>query len=288
MLDRFTYEVYIPSIDDSIRFYELCNTHYISIQKYIQNSDDVGLQEYFKYIISRLSTVDIAHSMNRVDMFCILAGIRIYSIGDDLNISTTLDGIKARGGLSIDSIRNTITNHTRYFKISSAPITSDIEIELTLPCDLYYDSVSHFMYDCLRSVTINNNTHDIKSYTPSQKSNIIDYLPSHSYNIISKYIDNLSTSYPVFSVSNRDEIPIYINITDNTMYDLIKLMYTDDLKSVYDTMYILNGRIDIESYSKMTPGESNIFIANYIREQEQLRKQQETESYNIPSIGQGI
>ena len=287
MLDRFTYEVYIPSIDDSIRFYELDNTHYISIQKYIQNDDNAGLQELLKHLIETLSLCSLP-SMNKVDMFCILAGIRIYSIGDDLNISTTLNDIKARGTLSIDSMRNNIINHTRHLKASRVTIAPGIEIELTLPYDLFHDSVSHFMYDCIRSITINNNTHDVKSYTYSQKSDIIDYLPSQAYNIILKYINALSMNCPVFSVTNKDTIPIDVNITDNTMYDLIKLIYTDDLKSIYDTMYTLNEHVDVRSYSKMTPGESNIFIANYIREQEQLRKQQETESHNIPSIGQGI
>lgn len=284
MLDRFTYEVYIPSIDDSIRFYELDNTHYISIQKYIQNDDDVGLQEYFKHIISRLSTVDITHSMSRVDMFCILSDIRSYSIGGFLDITTTIDGIKAKGALSIPDIKTKIINQTKSLKHEDITVSPSIGITIGLPEDMFYQDINLFIYNCIKTVNIGTRSFNMSEYTAIQRLDVIRQLPGEVYNIINQYIGSVVDRVPTFSVSNNDNIPIDVNVLNNTMFELIKVLYTDDLKGIYDARYVLGTRISDRSYMAMTPGEANIFAVNYIKEQEEKNKQSESNS-NVPSIG---
>ena len=50
----FTINQYLPVFDGNVRYSELLNQHMLIINKFITNSDDTGLFDYFEQLIQEL------------------------------------------------------------------------------------------------------------------------------------------------------------------------------------------------------------------------------------------
>lgn len=292
MLKYFTYEVYIPSIDQAVRFREITNSHYIDILKYIQNNDNTGLLQYIQFIISQLCCESNIR-FNRVDVFCIMSTIRMVCVGDvmELNIKSE-DSPAITNKLSVHSIISKIANEVDIVRDRNVQIRDNITVTINLPYHLYYDIQEEFILDCITGINVNGEFSDLRHATSDQRKEIFKNLTGDALNCIISYLDDLHSKIDDIQIINStsdDTEAVKVNIFDNSLFEVLKFLYRDNLLNVYEKQYVLGGKIGmgIDAYMSLSPAEIDLHLNTYAREKKQQEKSNRASS-DIPTIGGGF
>ena len=84
----FTINQYLPVFDGNVRYSELLNRHMLIINKFITNSDDTGLFDYFEQLIQELLIDKTVYTkLYNVDKFLMLLNIRSICIGNEIKFN---------------------------------------------------------------------------------------------------------------------------------------------------------------------------------------------------------
>jgi hypothetical protein len=294
MSEGFTYNVFVPSLDRYVRFRELSNGQFLSILKFIQNNDNTGLQTLFYELIRDLSVEDINYlELNRVDIFCILLTIRMICVGDVIELQSSADK-SINSKLEVSSMIQKVCDNVSVRSDSYLDIDNNISATITLPLGLYYEDEELFLHDCIKSITCNDKTISFKDLDLPQKHEILDRVPSGLLNNVFVLLNNISEENGIITLfelindsSGEKGSPVEINIVDNSLFEVCKFVYRENLNYMYDKQYILYSKIHLPSqdYRGLTPAEVNIYFNNYKRELSDKKNAQAQANKSGPNIG---
>lgn len=286
-MNRFCYDVYVPSIQSNVKFYELINSDYLSMLKFLQNNDDEGLSAFIEYLLIQL-IVDKKHhhQFDRLDKYCILLTVIMISSGNVLEFTTTCAETKKQ--YNIEVVLGEIISAINDIKISGTEVNVDnnIKIKLSPP-----RSLRGPFNTPITSITIDSIEQDTTNFTTDQLDDLISVLP---YNVFTdlqqtyKTIHDSCTGVDYFSYINpyqpeAQPIKYTFNLFDDSFYQFIKLVLKEDLLNYYKVMYTLTTKfkLDMSYIQSITPNETKTYLSlikqdiKEIKESHQQNQQQQ-------------
>jgi hypothetical protein len=294
MKRQFSCELYAPSIQQSLRFNELAIKYLKNIIKYIQNKDDHGLCDYFTELLDHLY-VDENNSLDRLDKFCILLGLRIICIGPSFEMQFTCKKTSQPFKYKLDlvSILQKIINLDLYSN-NIITIDDNITVELGFPTKFTYPDHDEIVFECLSTVNIKDNSFDIKLLTKNERENILAVLPSTISNDIIEYVNekqkilNDIVFMDVKSPFNPEDkaVKIQFNAINNTFMEILKGIYGINIDELYNLIYILTSKLKFSAEyieNNMTYAEAIVYITKYtteLKEQEEAHKKRQTSNHS--------
>lgn len=295
---KFTYPVYVPSVDKHINFRELLNKHYIAVLKFIANEDDINLEQYFNKLIDHLNDDVHASNLNKIDKFCVLLSLRITCIGPELSLELTCSKTEQKYSGTIDLYAVlSMVSQLAVTKSKVVDMGNGIKMHLTMPVSLYYGGIKSSIdaiTDVIQCVQVRDIKHDMSGLSLVEKNSIIDHLPGKNFDRLLKFV---STTQKKFSdlVVFKDKSPhddeaefrdYKLGLYDNSMYEMLKLCYNSHIAGYYNNMYTLCDTMGFTAdyVQNITPAESNIFI-NQKKQEVEKQKQQQQQKQNGPTVG---
>ena len=238
---KFDIEVKLPSSKIK-RIQELSNKDYLTIVKYINNSDYYGLNKFFE------STV-IDDDLNIFDRLYLLLYYRMTFI--DSVITIDRDGKQI--DISLVTLLNKLEENYRDFEHTFSE--KNIEVTLDLPTISYYSTIDELFTSTIQEVKIGNKSLNFYELSAVEQSQILDNLPVEIFNKIKAYIESISNDLlDVTVIAENKAVGVErfgINIISNGLIELVANIFTTDLNQFYKLLYYFQNTI--------TPG-SNIFF----------------------------
>lgn len=277
----FYIKQYIPTLEKTIFYKELTNYTYFALLKYINNSDERGIADYFNEIIETHLKIPI--KLNSLEKFLILFDIRSICVGDSIELKLKSN---ATAKLSIFSMLENIKRHISNINFNRSYIFDDLTLNLSAPANFIVDRDDDIYENVLESVTYNNETFFISTFSTIEKADFFKSLPAKAFNFINSYINDISNKLSDVNIISRNELvgieEMPLNIFDNTMFNLLKLLYNDDLMNFYEQQYSFIKKLQFtnDHFMKMTPNESRLFINLFNKD---IKAQEEAQSKNSNS-----
>jgi hypothetical protein len=235
---------------------------YKNLQKICIESDFDNFKSYITTMINNLM-VEKDYNLNLLDIYIITLNIRKYSVSDEKVFNTYKEGKKTILKVSMDVLVDPILNKYDLMKYETYELDFDdfIADKVVLKpydCDSYIDS---FIVDG-KKMELNSNK-DIKDILPLPVKNKID---NYFKNILSEY--NLT----LFSLTNEEgvESNIKFEMNERFIYDFLRIIIKDDLKTLYRNLYDVKTNLGIgfDEHPYITLSELEMYISMYNIDQE--------------------
>lgn len=297
----FTFKIYLPTLERYDRYKQITNEMYMSLVKYIQNSDDEYVLKCFDEIIhnNAVDRVD-GTKISKVDMFCVLLNLRILCISDQMDILYTVgdgeDRVDQKIKLNLYDVLDKVTNYNiTYNKIYT--ISDECKIKLRPPTNIMLKDDKDVFNSVVDTLYLFDKQYDISDMSSDQLEIIIESLPTKILTTIISYIKKIDSKYriEVFDIqtamaaagkSAESPEKYQLKMFDNSFFDFLKLCYSDNLQNLYYTRYVLVKHLGytMSSLDKLTPQDLNTYITMYKKELDDERKAMEKSSSPQGSI----
>jgi hypothetical protein len=254
---------------------ELTVEDYKNLQKTCIESDLSIFEDYIGNMISELSDINM-DELNILDIYILVLEIKRYSVSGEKTFTTYVNGKRGGVEITIDELIDPVIQ--KFDKLQNGGV---YELELD---DFFVDSI---IFDPFSKNDV------VKSYIKDGEvfgcDNISDLLPVY----IKKQIDDkISCVYKEFSnivlftltTESGDENNICFNLNKNYIYDFLKVMIKDDLKSFYKNVFDMKSRLNIgfNEHQYMTISEMGIYINMFNKEQEAEQEKERENKHPIP------
>lgn len=268
---EFNVEIVLPS-GKVVRVRELKNSEYLSIIKFAQNKDFVGLSQFFDELF-------IGPDLNIVDRIYLLIYIRMIFI--ESSITLTIDE------RSIDIDLATMLNkiEANYVDLETKVVVNGIEVTLDYPCITHYESIDDLLIATIRHIQIGNESIDYNMLEDDVRNEVMDNLPAAIFNHVNEFINKIQDN--VLDVDLIEENKSFgidrvgINLMSNNVMEFISTLYGTDLQGFYTLIYTFQNTIMPGSnfFFDMSPIETRIILNAHQKrikdENDQLKKQQQ-------------
>lgn len=282
----FTINQYLPVFDGNVRYSELLNQHMLIINKFITNSDDTGLFDYFEQLIQELLIDKTVYTkLYNVDKFLMLLNIRSICIGNEIKFNS----ISNQSTLSVHlhTIINKYTNPISNFE-QSISIDNMYQLVLNIPKMLYLTGFDSVMTQVIDKIVDNNETYYMD--TIEQKNEILKIIPANKTQKIIEYINTMSEQGDKFNIMHKiDKInteKISMNPFNNNMCYFIKNIFSEKLYDVYQLYFNMINllKFDYNSIINQTPAESYMYITLFDENRKKQNQSPENPTENIPQL----
>jgi len=259
---------------------EFTNHHLITIQKYIETSDNELLCEYLDNLVYDL--VKEVNNLNYLDKFLILLNIRKNCLGGTLDL---VSKDKTKNSISISYIEKLILDNyedkTYTEELNNVKITCSYPIKISF-YNSFYDYISKIQIENEKIFLGNLPYNESEQYLENIPLQLLKKLKNKNYLLNQKTIN-------LFEIRNKkDTTKFKFSYKSEEIFSILKLSFSDNLKNLLYYQYICSSKLHIppSDYLKMTPGETKIIIKHLTDE---IKKQNERESKSStppPGLGQ--
>ena len=251
---------------------ELKNKHIITLQKYLETTDNEIICDSFESLIKDI--VKENYNLNYIDKFLILLSLRKNSLGKTLDLKVG----NSKNSVSITEIENKILEN--YTNINFKIEYDIFKIKLGAPIKLnYYDS----FYFNINEIEMDNNKVIMNNLSDIEFEEYLDCLPFDLLKIIKDKTKKIKYKlFSLFTVMKDDEkINYHFSFKHEEIFNLLKLVFSDNLKNILYNQYVCASKLYIppNNFNEMSPGETKLILKHYINE---LEKQKESRSGGIP------
>jgi len=266
-MNNFSFLCWVPSKKDYFRIKELTLLQYELILKYILNNDDEGLENCFEEIIKTNLGIE---NLNKFDKWFILSFLRAVCISPvSVYRIKTKENNTAAADISILEMLEKISDKALKEKIYVE--TPDLRLIFTIPKNLYSKDI---LKECFTAALVDNKELDLKD----KEKDIILSKMSNSFKQLIK--SNISKEYDDSGfklISRLEEFGIkgpHFKLTDNTLFEHVKRLYSLWSNVLHEKKYILIGKIgfSLNDIYNMTPLECDVYINHYKQEQKAISK----------------
>jgi hypothetical protein len=297
----FTFKIYLPTLERYSRYRQITNDMYMTLVKYIQNSDDEYILKCFDEI-THTNVIDQTDpvKLSKVDMFCVLLNLRILCVSDQMDILYTVgegeDQVDQKIKLNLYDVLDKVTNYNIvYNKVYT--ISDECKLKLRPPTNIMLKDDKDVFNSVVDTLYLFDKQYDISGMTSDQLEIILDSLPTKILTTIVNYIKKIDSRYriEVFDIQTAmaaagktSQAPekYQLKMFDNSFFEFLKLCYSDNLQNLYYTRYVLVKHLGytMESLKDLTPQDLTTYISMYKKELEDERKAMEKSSSPQGSI----
>lgn len=286
---KFYSKIDLPILKKKISFNHLNNQHYFEILKFITNNDDIGLNEYFEWLLSEIIIEkEYLKSLTNVEKFLIILELRITSLGDQIQLNIEN---KAKVDISLLSIKNNILKNINEIELSKIIKDNDIEIKLNIPNSLLIQNIDNIYHNIIDYIKIQEQKINFYFLTEEEKDSIINNIP---VNIITEMlnfvkINDIFNKINIITENKKIGLEgLKLSVFDKTLLLFLKSIYNDNLLNFYEIQYILMSKINLsfDQFMRMNMNECKIFINFYNRDmkKQQEEQQKSSSSSSVPKI----
>lgn len=272
--------VYLPVCKQNAQVREMNMAEYSALQKHLLEGNDDNIAQCMVYIAQQCCTQDIS-SLCNIDLFCILSKIRTLSLGDELQFIFNEANVRC-------SLEDCIQRmHQLDFNCKKALNINGISIELNLPHTLNIKDYADVLEDVICKVA------DVSLHA-MDKCTRDKMLASMPAVVVEQCIDyvkkGLAAMKDYWFIAPNEAIAtpgIELNAFNNSLLEILKFIYKDDLMNVYNLKYILTSKLHITPLQAdaMSPAECRIYVSllndEISKQNKQLQDQNNAAKYNL-------
>lgn len=273
MIDKFKLQLYIPSLESRAYFNELKNYHLLNILKFTTNKDSKGLAEYFEYIIEDLiQDKKLFLKLDSFDKFIILLQFKAININPELKFKINVENENKILAYNIFHEIKSLTE-AKLIKEKELKIDDNFYVYLSIPSKLYIENFDDIFFHCIKLVKIDDQNFSFESFNDEEKNKIFE---SISGNFLTQIIDFLNESKKSCEDVNFLKINNYIkelnslklNFFNNSMLGFLELVYSEDLKNLFELIYVLINKVKlgITEFYDLVPSESLLLYSLYAKD----------------------
>lgn len=273
MIDKFKLQLYIPSLESRAYFNELKNYHLLNILKFTTNKDSKGLAEYFEYIIEDLiQDKRLFLKLDSFDKFIILLQFKAININPELKFKINVENENKILAYNIFHEIKSLTE-AKLIKEKELKIDDNFYVYLSIPSKLYIENFDDIFFHCIKLVKIDDQNFSFESFNDEEKNKIFE---SISGNFLTQIIDFLNESKKSCEDVNFLKINNYIkelnslklNFFNNSMLGFLELVYSEDLKNLFELIYVLINKVKlgITEFYDLVPSESLLLYSLYAKD----------------------
>lgn len=289
MTEKFKFGIYLPTIAEYGQFRELTSSQYLDIVKFIRNNDDDNLADMFMEIISDLvDNKSIINNLTRIDIFCILLNLRIICVGSsvELKIKCPTTGKPFNVPIDLYDILDSVTNYDIKYT-EDIKIGEECKITLIPPVSIQTNQDDNIVLNSISKITLHGIEYYTNKFTPEQRAEILDNLPSNTLKKILDHINRNHEQYNIHAIKYRsphdmssDHVTYDLELYNNSFFEFIKTIYNSNLEEQYYLRYLLSHRLGFNNnyIESRTPAELDTYIGFYKQELEEQKKQEEKQS----------
>lgn len=259
---------------------EITNHHLITIQKFIETSDNELLCVYLDNLVYEL--VKEVNNINYLDKFLILLNVRKNCLGGTLDL---VSKDKTRNSISISYIEKIILDN--YEDKTFTTEYNGIKVTCGFPVKI---SFFNSFYDYVNKIQIEDEKIFLGNLLYNESEQYLENLP---YQLLKKLKDNIyklrQKTVNLFEIRNeKDSTKFSFNYKQEELFSILKLSLSDSLKNLLYYEYICSSKLHIppSDYLKMTPGETKIVIKHLTDEIKKQNERQTQSSTPPPGLGQ--
>lgn len=264
---------------------ELKVKHLKVIYKCLLGDDSEFLFYNLNIILNDLTSKEI-DNINFLDYFILLMNIRCLSIGNIINVQISEDtSLEINFNKIIDYLIKTI----EIKNILTPDNIDNIVINYKLPkiFDIieFNNNPEKIHYYFIDNVQIKNTTINFKDINECEF--YLGKLPARCFSLINNKVNTIINYFNEINLLNYNEniskqdISIYFNFNIKNLYALIKILFGNELLSLYENILILCklGNFTPEYIENCTPGEYLLFMKK-MEEISKSNKQQQNQKIN--------
>lgn len=285
MTGIFKFKIYLPTKQKYYYFTPLTHGVFTDLAKIVANGDDLLLNRTFASIVKSMSDRKVDPSkITKIDMFCILLNLYIVCVRSSIEFTTedNKEGIPVKTKIDLYDILDRVTNFDFEYT-RDVPVSDDVSMVIKSPSLLYVEKPEDVIADCIDSLTIYGTTHTFNGLTTDQRKNILDNIPSEIITNMVTIMNEIDDEYqvevfrrPSEADDVRDE-PVNVSMYNNSMFEVLKMLYRQNLESQYFYTYFLSKHINIRNVDDYTPAEIQTFLKLFKQEQEEQEKQRKAQ-----------
>ena len=276
----FYTNVQLPVSKQSIQVREMNMQEYTVLQKHLLESNEADVAQSMLNIAQLCCKQDIKHLCN-VDAFYILCKIRTMSLSDELQF--VFNGANIKCSLE-DCIQKM---QSMDFNCKKVLLVNDMPIELNLPQMLNIKDYA----DVLESVIAKVGGIELHSLNAMDRTRVLNSLPA---TVIEQCVEFIKKGFAAmqhhwFIQPNEavDTPGIELNAFNNSLLEILKFIFKDDLMNTYNLKYILASKLNITpaQADALSPVECRIYVSllndEVSKQNKQLQDQNNAAKYNL-------
>jgi hypothetical protein len=263
----------VPFITKEVYAKELCMKDYKTLLKAIIGNDlNHDVANNINQIIvtaTNLKNIKNVQHLNVVEYFIILTFIRMISIGNVLNLVSTKDDVRTNLTLNLSS---TIKNISEALIKDSEVIHNSDTVVCGIPLVKDITESNFSVVNYIKKIIIDNHI----EFEGDVIKKAVEYItPLHLSKVKVNHKNAAEKIYQCLFFEAPDKqfnIPFFIDA--DTIYYLIKLMFSDNLMNIFSDIFSLSKRSNIsaEYINSITPGEFKIFTKLLEKEQHEAQE----------------
>lgn len=272
---KFGLRCWVPSLKQFVCIEELKMEQLSILSKYILNEDYIGTNKCFNEIIlENLEDKNIFSSLTIFDKWFILTFLRAVNISSIVYIQTTTTQ-QAKCNVEVD-LFNLLTEFSELnLPVSLSTEIESVKFELKMPSELYSENV---VLDTLKSVSVDDHKVEIN---PENFNTLFKASPLYL-----QFLNNFLTAQDLqfknyFLLKQEGSINLQnvpLRLYDKTLFFFIRSIYLPFCKSIFNKKFKLLKHVglSLNDINKLTFAECEIFINQYIAEENEKKSKQNT------------
>jgi hypothetical protein len=249
---EFNVEIVLPS-GRKCRVEELTNREYLSIIKFAQNKDLVGISRFFDELF-------IEPDMNIFDRFYLLIYVRMLFIEGSLSLNIEDKQVEIQLAAILDKLE------ANYVDLETKFEEGGIEVTLDLPCISYYEHVDDLFIATIKNVKVGDDVVVFNTLSKEEQLQVMDNLPASMFQHIKRFIQTIQDNLLDLAIIDENKSlgveKISIDIIGNGVMHFITNIFSTDLNSFYTLIYMFQNTILPGSnlFFEISPIESRIIL----------------------------
>ena len=266
---EFNVEIVLPS-GRKCRVEELHNKEYLSIIKFAQNNDFVGISRL-------LDELFIEPDMNIFDRFYLLIYVRMLFIEGNIALNVEDRQVDVQLSAILDKLE------ANYVDLETKFEDNGIEITLDLPCISYYEHIDELFISTIKSVKIADAIVEFNTLSEEEQGQVMENLPASMFNHIEKFVRTTQETLLDVAIIDEDSSigveRMSIDIIGNGVMQFITNIFSTDLAAFYKLIYVFQNTIMPGSnlFFELSPIETKIILNEHSsrvkEENDKLQKQ---------------
>lgn len=268
-----------PSLGTNLKLKEVCFGHYRTLNKFLINNNNLHIVEYFdKILLDCIEEKDVVSSLTNFDKFCGLFLLRCTCISPEIEYNS---GPSPKKASLLPLLKKSLDAKTFFSK--KVTVNEDIEVSITLPKILYFETQFDALYDSIDEVYFKG-----KKVIFNNKKELVDTLPAQVLNHLKDFSKQVEKDFKpiVLDIGVNEKDRFSLSPYNLSLLEILKALYSTNLKSIIELQYILVSkcRYSAEYIDKNTLAE-NLIIANIYETEMKRINEEQNKAMEKPGLG---
>lgn len=254
----FATDIVLPCCRKTVHVKSITNEMHENLQKFLLENNDAFIENYFEYIL-RTCCIDVdARHFNVIDKFALLCKIRSISIGNTISL---VNADNASMGVNMEQIIEQLQGVQFSERLVEV---NNIKIKLGLPVKLVNETTDAAL-NCITSIN-DLVMSDLSQDERNKLFSIIDaQILQQLNNFFSDAYDAFKGVYFIPNIETSGFDPVSINPFNQSLFEILKIMFREDLFSFYRIKYFCMTKLSMTSsdFNNSIPADVRLFISFY-------------------------